>query len=62
MDEGSVEAFANDALCVQFLANTDAMDAIKHTLNPGAVDQSQYQAIFYAGGTSSLATTLRVRD
>ncbi|CAG2223417.1 unnamed protein product [Mytilus edulis] len=50
MDPGSGEAFKDDQICKDLLANKEAMSAIDNTRKPSEIKASDFKAIFYAGG------------
>lgn len=50
MDPGSGDAYKDDPICKEFLANKDVMSLINNTKTPAQVKASDYKAIFYAGG------------
>nr|KAG5696018.1 hypothetical protein BaRGS_013924 [Batillaria attramentaria] len=50
MDPGSGEAFKDDPICQQFLADKEVMNQINNTLTAAQVSASDFDVVFYAGG------------
>jgi len=54
VDQGSLEAFKDDDVCNEFLANATVQDALKQTAQLEDVDLSTFGAIFFAGGHGTM--------
>ena len=49
-DPGSLKAFKEDAVCKEFLADSEAMKAVDNTASINSVDPAKFDVIFFVGG------------
>lgn len=50
LDPGSLKAFKEDAVCKEFLADSEAMKAVDNTASINSVDPAKFDVIFFVGG------------